>query len=347
MTNEQNRNSIILDTNFLIENIKRLEDTYGKLSETFDVYVTEVSIEERISQKYRSAKLAYSEIEGFQEKYKKYVDINIKSTFEKYIEKEKQHTQKGYVNLFKNKIIPFVSSNEIFKVVMERAYRKTPPFNPNQNSSDKGFKDTLMWMSMLDFFSKKKGDYSITLVTNDGIFSSQAEKLCDEFMRITGHKIEIKKNDFVYDLVSDKKQDEIIEEVETTHSNTENLRSRLAIINENIFTVYDSKTFSRKPRFLTSDLLDNESLRDALNGMELIKNEHSLENHISINDIFPELKFEAYYLINMTDIDDLLNYYNDIQSKYPEFMKPFLNAVCSAFNRNYSSLIITPDDMPF
>ena len=50
------KKAIVLDTNFIIEHKKDLRNVVEKLSSFFDVYVTQISISERLSQKYLELK---------------------------------------------------------------------------------------------------------------------------------------------------------------------------------------------------------------------------------------------------------------------------------------------------
>ena len=91
--------SIVIDTNFVIENMQGLRELHEKLSENYDVYISEVSINERISQKYIDLKSKYLEIEKYGEKYSVYATIKIKRNFHERFELEKKYTEdaKTYV----------------------------------------------------------------------------------------------------------------------------------------------------------------------------------------------------------------------------------------------------------
>ena len=56
------KRAFVFDTNFIIEERKNLKKIIEELSTKFSVYVTQVSIDERISQKYIELKKKYEDI---------------------------------------------------------------------------------------------------------------------------------------------------------------------------------------------------------------------------------------------------------------------------------------------
>ena len=92
-------------------------------------------------------------------------------------------------------IIPFSKTSEMFSEVLDRAYKKLPPFLNVDNASDKGFKDSLIWLSMLSYF-KEGGENTVLFVSSDNGFKSYADALCKEFKEVTGKTIEIKDNSY-------------------------------------------------------------------------------------------------------------------------------------------------------
>ena len=85
-----------------------------------------------------------------------------------YITKEidtyKSEIQSGINNIM---VLPIPSDNR-FKGIVQRAFDKAPPFGGKEKNSDKGFKDVLIWESILEltfshkyanilFYTKDKG----------------------------------------------------------------------------------------------------------------------------------------------------------------------------------------------
>ena len=62
-------------------------------------------------------------------------------------------------------------------------------------ASDKGFKDSLIWLSLLEYF-QSSGEDDVIFVTNDNGFRKNADALCKEFREFTGKNIAIKDNSY-------------------------------------------------------------------------------------------------------------------------------------------------------
>ena len=68
-----------------------------------------------------------------------------------------------------------------FDSIMDRAFSKKPPFEGVKSQSDKGFKDALLWESILEF-SEKNSKIDIIYYSKDDIFSEELEKeFCELF----------------------------------------------------------------------------------------------------------------------------------------------------------------------
>lgn len=73
-----------------------------------------------------------------------------------------------------------VPSNERFKGIIKRAFDKAPPFVGKEKNSDKGFKDVLIWESILEFVLSHK-QANIIFYTKDNGFK---EVLIKEFQEM-------------------------------------------------------------------------------------------------------------------------------------------------------------------
>ena len=67
---------------------------------------------------------------------------------------------------FGDTIIEYSTTADSFKRVIQRANDKLPPFSNDKNASDKGFKDCLLWFSILDYF-RCHGENEVLFITND------------------------------------------------------------------------------------------------------------------------------------------------------------------------------------
>mgnify|MGYP002679732233 CR=1 FL=1 len=76
------KNAFVFDTNFIIQN-QNLDETLDKLKEKFSVYITQVSIDERIAQNCRDLKLRFDEAEKCKMKFIHFATISFKKLMKK------------------------------------------------------------------------------------------------------------------------------------------------------------------------------------------------------------------------------------------------------------------------
>ena len=76
------KKAFVFDTNFIIQNPK-LDEVIEKLKDDYTVYISQVSIDERIAQQCRELKKEFDEIENCKNKYSRYVKMSMKTTYEK------------------------------------------------------------------------------------------------------------------------------------------------------------------------------------------------------------------------------------------------------------------------
>ena len=169
------KRAFVFDTNFILEN-KNLAEVVNNIPDEYTIYVTQVSIDERISQKYLARQKKYASLAALAKEYKGVAKIEVCTPFETANKRDREITQKGYVDLLGENIIPYNQNESLFQQVLDRVYKKTPPFLSADIASDKGFKDTLIWLSLLDYF-KTNGEVEVVFVTNDKGFLNNAEAL--------------------------------------------------------------------------------------------------------------------------------------------------------------------------
>lgn len=95
--------------------------------------------------------------------------------------KEKIEAYKFEISNGLNKVIELpIASESRFESIVNRAFAKLPPFEGKDKKSDKGFKDALLWESILDFASNNS-DSKIIYYSKDNAFG---EFLTKEFSEI-------------------------------------------------------------------------------------------------------------------------------------------------------------------
>ena len=350
---------IILDTNFIIEHISDLHELHDKLSEKNDVYVTQISIDERISQKYLELKSKYEKIETFKKEHSAFATIELREPFEKRFDTEKQRTLNGYYKEFGDHIIQFSPDEDVLKTVMERVYIKIAPFLNKDGASDKGFKDTLMWMSILKYFKELEEDIEgVIFITNDNGFRNNVDMLQAEFVTVTGKTIEIKDNNYYKILLGDEGPT-VVKEAEglrkLTAVDKQVIRNRIedtvnAVCNTMIYDYWENEKWEMT--FTTNERFDVDYIKIIFSSLKEELNDHIFENQISAYSIFAlDDRINEIYPISMEALDAVNELYEDIQNKYPEYLEQFFNAVCEIMNRNYVSEHIPEDseddELPF
>ena len=344
------RKAFVFDTNFIIENIK-LQDVVNNLKDNFTVYVTQVSIDERISQKYLKLEKRYERINDLMRNANDIARISLIISLEEKSEKEKEFTQQNYVELFGENIIPFSPDEDTFRIVLNRLYKKLPPFLSIDGASDKGFKDSLIWISLLKYF-KKNGEDDIIFVTNDNGFRKNVEGLYSEFRAYTGKNIIIKDNNY-YKTLCDKDESEIsqiknkvsIPDVNQLRERIHNAISSLCMVycgedhwgnpiwertfnlSEKVDDLYIQIIFSNLNQEIENNLFEIEILADKILGLDDI-----------VINLIP---------IPMAAWEDALMVYEDIDKRLPDYLPQFYRAAATIINGNYIEQNLVDDGIPF
>jgi len=105
------------------------------------------------------------------------------------VELNKQITlYKTKLSNYSTKILTIdLPSKSRFESIMNRAFSKIPPFEGKSKKSDKGFKDALIWESIIEYKANNTKNV-ITLYARDGLFN---DVLSDEYFRLFSEKIQI------------------------------------------------------------------------------------------------------------------------------------------------------------
>ena len=349
------KTAIVFDTNFIIEHLRDLEETLNKIPDEYDVYVTMISIEERISQRYLEQVSIYEKIKKFAQDNASYVSVKLRKTFEDRTETNKTIMLDSYRKVLGDNIIQYNPTENMFSEIIDRVYKKIPPFINVENASDKGFKDTLLWLSLLCFFKETQDYKEVIFISNDKVFINYSDKLKEEFSNRTGKVIEINDNNYYNVILGGSTPLENIEppcqrELSSTEKNE--LRERISLTINNICNDYDydqwgelitNKTFS-----LNSKITPQE-VQEVLDGLEAVVNLHVFDKQLDASNIFsPTVIVNNFINIPMENVEHLLELFNDIKSKYSEYMPQFLNTACKIINdNNYEEPNASEDIIPF
>ena len=173
---------LIFDSDFLYSNKYNMRELLSKF-EHLDCYITEVSLNELAYKNY-SDKM--SEINNFRSNIKNYSKLGIEFNYsDEEIKNEILDSTKSFTKqCFNNKII--MHHDKSMNSIVDRAYNKIAPFG----KSDKGFKDTLILLDIIDFI-KGKNVKTAYFITNDKDFIDNVSSINDEVKDKTKCNFEI------------------------------------------------------------------------------------------------------------------------------------------------------------
>ena len=344
------KTAFIFDTNFIIQN-RDLDVVIQKLKEKeFVVYITQVAIDERIAQECNKQREKYDAIERFRQQYVDIISIKILKKYEDTMRYYKEGMRKKYEKLFGENIIQLLSDSDTFSRVLERAYAKTPPFI--KGSSDKGFKDTLMWMSIIDYFMKN-GESEVVFVTDDNGFRDNAEALEEEFSNVTGKSIEIKNNSYYKELIVPKLVSKQQEEIKKTINLTD-LRNEIQETIDALCYIEEEGYWGEpewKKTFTTFNPFDAAYVAQIFEQLESKIESHILEKSIpaqTVFDVDDRIK-EGNVNIPIMSLEKALKLYLDIKNQHADYIQQFYFAVAGISNQNCQCLTGISDDkdLPF
>jgi DNA-binding ferritin-like protein (Dps family) len=339
---------IVLDTNYIISYRADFANIHKRLSETYNVFITDVSIQERVSQIYIDYKEKYNKIEKFRADYSDFVEIKIRQSFEEIYEITKRKVEKSYQDLFGDNIIKFIEKENSLKLIMDRVYKKIPPFSIVENASDKGFKDTMIWLSMLEYFKDKVWD-NVIFVTNDKVFRNNSDALCNEFTIFTGKKMEIKDNKYFETPVLT--HEEFKANIFKPLPDVSLLRSKIqeyvsAICFEfNDYDQWGNPEFSGL--FKLHKILTADDIKKIFENLNKVIEENIFETSIYAETVFCINGFENKSPIPITALQDALSLFIDIHNECKEYLPQFYYTVANIFNRNYDDSDWFSNNIPF
>ena len=352
------KNVVIVDTNFLVNNTGNIKEIVKELQEKeIEVYVPELVKEEFINIQLRKLEEAYSKLENLKN-LQKIIDL-------KYRKKEvtRKMIEGIYNNIFeenfKNKIIVYNKEGMLDRVLERNKYKKPPFYNEN-NSSDKGFKDTIILLTIIDFISSFGDDAIFYFITSDNGFIKYKNEIEKEIFDKCAKNITIvegKDKNKVY------KELNIVEEKSNQEEKTENIFSKEEINIEEIrkrinelmdifiwttsFDYYGNLQDER--RFEISNYINNEKTEKFLNSIDGI-----IEDNVFRNEILVETFFETdewVFSKNSIDVDtmkEISELYKKVKdTKYKE---AFINYISQRINENKVNNMFTvesDDDLPF
>ena len=189
---------IIPDTNYFYIDEQKNQDfstlslkRYDKIIKSFEfnesdipvkIFIPELVLNELLSQHKRKLE---REIKKFKKIQKRFLGFNIKCTNlnDINIEEHCKELEKRYLKELNIINIP-KDKEKLFNNIFKMAIDKQPPF-PNDDKSDKGFKDSILLCSLFDFAKKTNFDRYILVSTDKG-FTKNIDELKNRFSNYCG-----------------------------------------------------------------------------------------------------------------------------------------------------------------
>lgn len=149
-----NDKAIYLDTNFIIG--KQSESSAEIVNELrkqgFEVFVTRTVVEEVKAKNRRELIKIIDDLKGIvnHKLCKIYFPLDEATLFietEKILDLSDEKCDSFFKSVFKDHIIEDLEMDNLLQALIERDKKKTPPFA--DGASDKGWKDTIIWMAII------------------------------------------------------------------------------------------------------------------------------------------------------------------------------------------------------
>ena len=317
------KNVVIVDTNFLVSNIGNIKEIIKELAEKeIDVYVPEIVKEEFINIQLRKLEDTYNKLESLKN-LQKVVDLKYRKK-----EESRKIIENSYNSIFEynfnNKIILYNKENMLDRVLQRNKY-KQPPFYNENNSSDKGFKDTIILFTIMDFLNEFEDEAVFYFITSDKEFDINEQ------------------------IDKDKQEANIFSK---NDMNLEDIRKRInELMDEFIWTTtldfYGNPQDER--RFGISSYINNEKTENFLNNIDDIIEKNIFRNDILIENFFDENNHvSSDYTINVDTMKEISKLYKNV--KNTKYKEAFINYISQRINENKVNDIFTvesDDDLPF
>ncbi len=351
-TKQIEKTAIVFDTNFIFKKYKQLDEIVQELTKKQYVpYVSQMTIYEYKNIMNRNF---IKETNSILNKYKHYIEYKDKKNIEEILEDMQRDIHSKMELLFKDRVISYNEDSDTYKKIINRAIEKQPPFvlDNDKHKSDKGFKDTIIWLSILEYF-KSNNENEVIFVSDDSIFSSSNTSpiLINEFQNNTNKNIIFKGNNEFLSMIS--------YEIYEKHPNNENkiknedleLKSDIEIYdisNEELETirngientVYDicfisaEYGFNVENTFILTEEIDVIFVKKFLINLEKNINKHILDRNVPISEFIDNNEiFTVYNEIDIKLYQSFLGLNKYIQQNYPFLLPQFYSVVTKLMNK--------------
>lgn len=345
---------VIFDTNILTENKKILNDIKSKLDLIADIFIPRIVVEEIQAQRSRNIHTDYLKIKAIIEKNADIFKYQEKFKIDEILEESESKIEKWFNAYCNNNIIDY--NNIKINEILNRLKYKKAPFNNEIGSSDKGFKDSMIWISILK--NKMLQNYKkIVLVTNDKTaFIKRTEELYDEYNK--EHKVSLiicSNIEELYNNLGIIKLEKIEDNVEMSKAsvnkidNIDDLKIKLNLCVDNIlYTVYEDDWGNEhcNNNFIIYRKMKEEDIECFLNLLGSFLNENLFFKFVDITELLKKCGVECDgENVSLDYLNQLNQIYNDLKDNR-KLYNPFINYLKVEFNKLYQIKPIIIED-PF
>ena len=347
---------IFLDTHFLVNNIGKINEIANEFKEKeFDVYIPVLVKEEFINIQLRKLENAYNEIECYKQnnpvmelKYKE-KEESIKIIEDLY--------NKKFDETFKDKIISYNKKTMLDRVLERNRYKK-PPFNKDSGSSYKGFKDTIILLSIMDFIDKYTEEVEFYFITSDNGFTKQKsaiekeiiEKYKNKFTIIDGNdKSKLYKEINIEVELEIEKEDNVFYKKDI---NVDEIRNKINKLMDSFIFIETIDNFGneeKERRFDLNKYITVEKTERFLDNIDKVIAENIFRNEIHIELFFEnDVELSSYHKIDTYIVKEISEIYKLI--KTTEYKEALINYISERINENRIFNIFdkeSPEELPF
>lgn len=250
-------------------------------------------------------------------------------------------------SVFGKNIIPAYVNGLKVQNLLNRANDKVAPFNI-ESKSDKGFKDTILWLSIIEYY-KSKTDIEIKLVTNDGVFKKQEKDLHDEFYKETSLEIEVIKGSNI----PVSKKDNFTESISKDQPVLEIDLDEIENVIEDFRYTSDIDTFGNtymNRNFKVHKLMDYDDTKNFLENLKiLMSTKYALFKRVNLSSVFNTIGVKAFVIneINSSTCNRLVNLYEKVKNGSDVYYDSFIELMMGKMNNFYEVIEESDIYLPF
>lgn len=366
---QSEKTAIVFDTNAIYQFYDQLDVIISKVSNNnYLPYIPQLVIYEY---KKKFAREFKSNTKGIMNKFKPYIEYKDKKNIDDILQDIQCDIQSNLESLFKDRIIKYDESSEAFNKIINRALEKIQPFVLDNKSakSDKGFKDTIIWLSVIEYF-KNQVEENVIFVSDDTVFASNNYILINEFKSHTNKNITFKTKEEFLKMIAyenNKRAENIAlknndldfeHDVEINNISDEELARLREYIEHIIYEVCFISTgynFEMDNTFTLISKIDASYVKNMLINLENNYKNHILENNVAITEMVGNDEIiQDNYDIAINLYNELLHLYKNIKQDYPSLLPQFYKVVAKLINqycykepKNYNINMNIDEDVPF